>query len=224
MAPGARHAGERGSRAGRASAASDRRAIAGASGDGRRLEVVALGGEEAGERLGVGEAAAAAGIGGLPRPARPAKTAAGRDRHARVGEHQPEAAAGRAGASLSPMPVIRQARPARQTGTSAPRPRTASRRRQRRLPEPGEQPQRRRGVGGAAADAARDRQRLGRAAAPRRGPAAGAAPRRAARGCRRRRRGRGRRGRRWRATRPAAGSASSEVAEAGEDHQAVEQV
>ena len=119
----------------------------------------------------------------------------GRDRRAGVGQRQPEG--GRSSGRIpSPTPVIRQARPARQTGTSAPSPKaetaSGSGTSQSRASS--------RSVAAASAEPPpmplAERQPLGQ---PQRGAAArrpDAAPPRAARGCRARRRGRRRSGRR----------------------------
>ena len=69
-------------------------------------------------------------------------------------------AAARAARGSRRCRCIRQERPARQTGTSAPRREERVGAGQRRLPEAGEEAERRGGVGGAAADAGGDRERL----------------------------------------------------------------
>ena len=69
----------------------------------------------------------------------------------------------KAGPSTSPAPAIIRARDSRQTGTSAPVSRAAAQDRrivERQVVEAGEKPQRRGGVGRAAAEAGRDRQAL----------------------------------------------------------------
>ena len=146
--------------------------IAGARAAAGGLEVVALG--RRGRRRAPSASAKAGGVGqrrvvavGEPGEDR-ARWPAGR----RGWRARSRRAAGRAAPEPRRCRASAQARPARQTGRSAPRREGRRRRRQRRVPEPGEQPQRGGGVGGAAADAARHRQRLGRAGARRRGPAA----------------------------------------------------
>ena len=190
--------GRAGSRAGRRGRRARRRSPAPAAIAGG-LEVVALGGEEGEERLGVGKAGGA-GSGGLSRPASAAKTAAVATAARRGWRARARTAAGRGAARSSPMPRIRQARPARQTGQVGAEAEEAPRAGQRRRPRAGR-------AGAASRRRRRSRRRCRSrpaatwsAGARRRGRRTrSAAARRAARGCRRRRRGRGRRGRRWRA-------------------------
>ena len=163
------------------------------------------------------------GIGGFVAAREAGEDRGRRHRHAGVGEHDPERRQLERlqplADALHPAGAAREAD--RHVGAEAEQRLRAG---QRRLPEPRQQAQRRRGVGGPAADAAGDRQRLREA--QRRAAAArhAAAARRAAPGCRRRRRGPRANGPSRASVRSAAGLRLEPVADAREDHEAVEQV